>query len=588
MSETLSALGKKWILSEPDSRTVQMYKLTHDLSVPVSHLLVLRNIALEDVPNFISPTLRHYLSEEIEMTDLWVCVERIQKALFEKEKVLIWGDYDVDGATSTSLLVRFFKMMGLEVEFYIPDRQTEGYGPNTEGFLKAADRGVSLVITVDCGTLSVDTIAAAAERGVDTIVIDHHQGVELRPACVALINPNQYNSDPKEHKYQHLAAVGICFLVCVALVRDLKKKDFAFPFGEPDLLSLLDLVALGTVCDVVSLTTINRAFVRQGLQVLSKTNNAGLKYFFDLLSIPSNEINTYHLGYVIGPRINAGGRIGTSSLGTSLLVSGEDHPLLSEWGQKLHSLNEERKLLQATALQEAYDQVNSEDHAIVVASPDWHQGVIGIVAGRLKDRHYKPTFVITMDPSTGIGKGSCRSIPGFHVGNFLHDLQDRGVIIQGGGHGMAGGFNIYIDRIQDFKASVEKEFVEKVPPELRRPSVHIDFELSLEGLTLEFFEDISVLGPFGASNPEPKFQISKLQIKKCMRVQNKHLRCIFRSPASQKILTSMIFNAFDSPLGFFMVNSFNKHVDIVGTLKSNTWEGNKTINFMIEDVRLCS
>lgn len=588
MKEKLSALGKKWKLSAPDAQVVNQYGLVHNVSLPVSHLLALRNISVEDTSTFISPTLRHYLSCEIEMTDLEIGVERIKKAITTKEKILVWGDYDVDGATSTSLLVRFFRMMDAHVEFYIPDRQSEGYGPNVDGFLKAVDNGISLIITVDCGTLSIDPVAAAAARGVDTIVIDHHQGMEQRPACIALINPNQYGSDPTEHKYQHLAAVGICFLVCVAVLRSFKKDEFEFPNGEPNLFSLLDLVALGTVCDVVPLTTINRAFVKQGLQVLSRTNNAGLRYLFELLAIPLSEINTYHLGYVIGPRINAGGRIGTSSLGTSLLVSDEDNPKLSEWGQKLHSLNEERKLLQALVLQEANDQVNANDHGIVVSSTDWHQGVIGIVAGRLKDRYYKPTFVITIDSETGIGKGSCRSIQGFHVGNFLHELQDLGIIIQGGGHGMAGGFNIHATRLPDFKTAIEKVIPEKVTPELRQPSVNVDFELALEGLTLEFFQEISVLAPFGASNPEPKFQISNLQIKKCAKVQDKHLRCVFKSPVSNKVLTSMLFNAFDTPLGFFVLDHFNKYVDVVGTLKTNTWEGNKTLSFMIEDVRFAS
>jgi single-stranded-DNA-specific exonuclease len=472
-------------------------------------------------------------------------------------------------------------MLGVEVDFYIPDRQQEGYGPNINAFEKLATTGTRLIITVDCGTLAFEPIAAIKKMGVDVIVIDHHIGIENRPECIALINPNRLD---ETSPLSHLAAVGVSFMMCIGITKILREQEYFKNQNEPNLIALLDLVALGTVCDVVPLKGLNRAFVSQGLKVLAETENKGLEYLMSLLNINRNQLSSYHLGFVIGPRINAGGRIGTSSLGV-ILLSSEDDKTIQVTAEKLHTLNEERKLLQEATLLEADLQVDPTPPIIVVSSDTWHQGVIGIVAGRLKDKYHKPAFVIAIDPISQEGKGSARSISGFDIGHSIHLAHHNNIIIQGGGHSMAGGFSITTSQIPTFKDFMCKHAQEFLSFEDLVPKRNFDAYLSLNSLTIELLDLIEQFSPFGSGNPTPKFLFANVTLKKIVIMQEKHIRCFIEDPISGKTGEAILFQAFQTPIGQFLMDQQYKQIDILGTIKKDTWQDKSNIKIYIEDVR---
>jgi single-stranded-DNA-specific exonuclease len=581
MTHKKSILGNLWIQSKVDESVAKQLKNQADYPQIICDLIAARDIDLNNVPHFLNPTLKHFLPDPFLLKDMKLGVNRIIDAINHNQKITVYGDYDVDGATSTALLIRFFRMLGVDIEFYIPDRQTEGYGPNTKAFEHLALSGTNLIITVDCGTLSFEPIAAAKKMGTDVVVIDHHAGTATHPECVALINPNRLD---ETSPLKHLAAVGISFMVCVAVTQSLREQNYFNDKPTPDLISLLDIVALGTVCDVVALTGLNRAFVAQGLKVLSHSKNKGLVYLMNLLNIDKNQLSPYHFGFVIGPRINAGGRIGTSTLGT-LLLSSEDDADVASAAEQLNVLNEERKLLQESTLLDADLQVNPNDPIIVVSSPDWHQGVIGIVAGKLKDKYHKPTFVIAIDPITQEGKASARSIPGFDIGHSIHLAHEHNVILQGGGHPMAGGFSLKHSQMNDFITFMSTHVTSALSKEHALPKRTFDGHLTLNSLTISLHDLIEQIGPFGSGNPTPKFLFQNVLLKKIVIMQEKHIRCFLEDPISGKSAEALIFNAFQSALGDFLVKHQYKHIDILGTLKKDSWQDRITLKIWIEDAR---
>lgn len=582
INDKISVLGNTWVQTKIDPL------LSHQLSIQTTYpsvmcnLMAARDVKLDEAPHFLNPTLKHFLNDPFLLKDMREGVDRIIKAINQKEKITIYGDYDVDGATSTALFIRFFRMLNVDVDFYIPDRQTEGYGPNTKAFENLASRGTNVIITVDCGTLAFEPIAAAKKSGVDVIVVDHHAGAETHPDCIALVNPNRKD---EISSLKHLAAVGVSFMMCVGITTKLKEQNYFKASDSPDLISLLDIVALGTVCDVVPLKGLNRAFVSQGLKVLSQTKNKGLQYLMDLLNLDRNHLSPYHLGFAIGPRINAGGRIGTASLGT-ILLSSEDEEAVKVAAEELNRLNEERKLLQETTLIEADLQVNEKEPIITVSSDQWHQGVIGIIAGKLKDKYYKPTFVIAIDPISKQGKASARSIPGFDIGHSIHLAHQNNIILQGGGHQMAGGFSLEASRIPDFNKFMCDHLRQVLSTEDAAPKKHFDDYLTLSSLTLDLYDAIEHIGPFGSGNPAPKFLFTNVTLKKTMVMQEKHLRCFLEDPISGKTMDALLFQAFQTPAGNFLLNHSYKQIDILGTLKKDTWQDRTTLKIFIEDVRL--
>lgn len=579
-----SAMGNVWTCATVHTATSMLLKNTTNYPNIICDLLTSRGINSDNVQHFIAPTLKHFLENPFLLKDMKEGVDRIIQAINLNERITIYGDYDVDGATSTALLIRFFRMLNVNVGFYIPDRQEEGYGPNSEAFKQLSLSGTKLIITVDCGTLSFEPIALAKSMGTDVVVIDHHAGAETHPECVALINPNRIDEDST---LKHLAAVGISFMVCVAITQSLRAQGYFTDKLAPDLISLLDIVALGTVCDVVALTGLNRAFVAQGLKVLSKSRNKGLLCLMNLLNIDKNQLTAYHLGFVIGPRINAGGRIGTSTLGT-ILLSSEDDTAIQSAAEQLNLLNEERKLLQETTLVEADAQVDPSAPIIVVSGATWHQGVIGIIAGRLKDKYHKPTFVIAIDPNKQEGKASARSIPGFDIGHSIHLAHQHQVILQGGGHPMAGGFSIKANGIESFTQFMAEHFKSVVSEEMSIPRRTFDGYLSLNSLSLSVYDLIEQIGPFGSGNPAPKFVFEKVTLKKIIIMQEKHIRCFLEDPISGKTAEAIIFNAFQSAIGDFLVKHQHQQIDILGSVKKDTWQDRVTLKIWIDDARLAS
>jgi single-stranded-DNA-specific exonuclease len=585
VSETLSCTGKQWRQLEPDLRKAQYLMQTYALSALTAQILAKRLTNPEETPLFLNPLLKHQLPDPEHLPDLQPALERIARALQAKEKIAIWGDYDVDGATSSALWVRYFRELGVEVEAYIPDRFQEGYGPNTKGLQTLFQKGISLVITVDCGTTAFEPLAFAKKQGIDVIVIDHHRGEALNPDCFALINPYRLDVEANlVEPYQGLAAVGLSFLVAVGLNRFLREQG-AFNAGkEPDLLSLLDLVALGTVCDVMSLRGLNRTFVTQGLKVLAQRTNLGLQTLCDVAGLNTYP-TAYHLGFLLGPRINAGGRIGNASLGVQLLIC-ESLREAEKISQKLNTLNQERQQIEAELEQEACAQAMSQLEegatALVVSGDNWHAGVIGIVAGRLKERFYRPTFVISFE--AGQGKGSARSIPGLDISSLIHEACHQGILQGGGGHAMAGGFSLESTKMDAFQTFLQHKTAAFYASHSGTPVVEVDACLTFQALSFPMVEEIGKLAPFGAGNPQPRFLFQQVRIAKAAFFAEQHARLTLKQADGAQV-EGVVFRAKDTPLGRAIFSHTQGILDIVGTVQLSHWGGSSKIQLIVEDVK---
>jgi single-stranded-DNA-specific exonuclease len=594
--------GSVWILKTPDER--QVLTLCQKLELPelVARLLVARGISLEDAESFLKPTLREFLPDPFHLKGMAEAVERVvqevvsgQLSVVSEERtnnqqpttnnstIAIFGDYDVDGATSSALLMRYFHALGMNPIVYIPDRMKEGYGPNTQALLKLRKQGVRLVITVDCGTLAFEPLAAAKEAGLDVIVLDHHKGEPAMPECCALVNPNRFD-ETSEHT--QLAAVGVTFLFLVALNK--KLKEVRATNTLPNLLDYLDLVALGTVCDVVPLTGVNRALVSQGLKIMAGRNNIGISALMDAAKL-EDAPSAYHAGFVIGPRINAGGRVGESSLGVRVLTT-EDTLEAQQLALQLGRYNEERKAIEAMVLEEAMQQAHAQPAdavAIVIASPRWHMGVIGIVASRIKDVFHKPVAVIALDK--GIGKASARSVPGIDIGAAVIAAHQAGVLLGGGGHAMAAGFSIaeaQIESLRDFFTRWMKPFADKIG---REKILMLDAATTITAITPELVRAMDQLAPFGAGNPTPKILLTHVKVVKADIVGENHVRAILVDAKSGGAgLKAVAFRSSDNPIGHTLLGRMGIVLHVAGQIKLNRWQGNETAEFIIEDVALAS
>lgn len=570
---------KRWVLRPWDDALILSFIQKLGISETLARLLVMRHQTLESSSLFLEPSIRRHLPDPLILKDMNKAVQRLHQAIKAGEKILIWGDYDVDGATSSALLHRFFKAIGVPISLYIPDRIKEGYGLNIAGIQKFICEGYTVMITVDCGTTSFDAIEAAT--GMDVIVLDHHAPETRLPKAYALINPNRLDEDPlTTQALGHLAAVGISFLCIVALNRALRDAGFYKTHQEPDLLSLLDLVALGTVCDVMSLTGLNRTFVSQGLKVMAQRKNIGLKALADIGGL-SETPSPYHLGFVLGPRINAGGRVGESFLGARLL-STENSEEASKISQKLDIYNQERRFLEVSALEEALVQVDPGAPFIVVDQDGWHEGVIGIVAGRLKEKYHKPTAVITWNED-GIGKASARSIPGFDFGQFIHKAHHLGYLLGGGGHAMAAGFSLIKEHLSPFKKFLANE-LERVAQDVDlSPLILCDGYLDLASLTPALLEEIDKLSPFGMGNPGPKFIFSDVVVSSYTLIKGEHIKCRFTQGDGLNI-EGIGFRLKGSPLGDMLMEAKGRPFDLLASPKLDTWSGKTKITLIIEDV----
>ncbi|MDC0164564.1 single-stranded-DNA-specific exonuclease RecJ [Candidatus Pelagibacter bacterium] len=577
---SLSISGKNWILRKYSQEYLSFIKDNFSLDEITSKLLSIRNIKKEEINSFLNPSIKNILPNPDNLIDMKKSTLRTVKIISKKEKIGIFGDYDVDGASSTALLGNYFSLLNLDYEIYIPDRKKEGYGPSIKSFEELIKKKVQVIFTVDCGTLSFEAIDYAKKKNIDVIVLDHHQSEVTLPPAYSIVNPNRLDD---KSNLQYLCAAGVSFMFLVSLNRELRFIDWFTKnnIKEPDLIRFLDLVSLGTVCDVVPLIGLNRAIVKQGLKVIKSKKNLGLKTLLDICKIESNP-SVYHLGFMLGPRINAGGRVGKCSHGANLLIN-KDPKNTFKIASELDQYNKERQILERDLLQKILNKKTSylKDPVIIISGSNWHEGVIGIVAARLKDKFNKPVIIISMEGK--IGKASARSIVGFDIGSIILAATQESILLKGGGHKMAGGFSIKIENIEKFKNYVFRKF-RNINEDLSSDKpLMLDSVISPSAVNLEFYNKVALLSPFGSGNPEPKFIIENIKTVNGNVVGEKHIKSILIGKDGSTI-KSIAFNAVDNDFGGYLIKKNNKTFNIAGKLSLNEWKGQSNVEFIIDDI----
>ncbi len=575
-----SLTGKRWVNREADGRLSLALSQRLDLPEIVGRVMVARGVGLEDAAGFLDPTLKNLLPNPSSITAMDDAALRLGRAVMDGELIAIFGDYDVDGATSGAMLKRFFSAVGGKTMAYIPDRIKEGYGPNTPALMNLQQDGAAIVITVDCGTTAYAPLEAAAKAGLDVIVVDHHTPEAGLPQATAIINPNRMDD---ESGLGQLAAVGVAFMLAVAINRWLRVAGWYQDRPEPDLTQWLDLVALGTVCDVVPLSGLNRAFVAQGLKIMAGRRNPGLCALADVAGI-SEPPGTYHAGFILGPRINAGGRIGASDLGTRLLGT-DDTGEAQEIAHRLDELNKERKEIEAAVQDAAMDEAEQAGEnlgpVVIAAGEGWHPGVIGIVASRLKERFNRPACVIALDGDTGTG--SARSVSGVDLGAAIIAACQAGILLKGGGHKMAAGFTVEKDRLGELQTFLNERVTDQVGERGIQPRLYLDGAMKPAAATMDLLERLQQVGPFGSGNPEPRFVIPAARLSYAAIVGEKHVRGIIEGDAKQGRLAAISFNTVGTPLGAALLNSAGAPLHIAGRLRVNTWQGRSSAQLHVDD-----
>lgn len=573
-----SLSGKRWVARDFDERNAMALSQRLGVSELSGRVMAARGVSLDAAPTFLNPTLRDLLPDPNHFKGMTEAVERLTLAVKTGEMIAIFGDYDVDGATSSALFKRFLNAVGAKSLIYIPDRLKEGYGPNVEAMTYLKEQGVKVVVSVDCGTTSFEPLAHAQEIGLDVVVVDHHDAEATLPASVAVINPKRMDEDGV---YAHLAAVGMTFIFAVGVNRALRELEwFGDDRKEPDLRSLLDLVALGTVCDVVPLIGLNRAFVMQGLKVMARRSNAGIAALADVANV-SETPEAYHAGYVLGPRVNAGGRVGESYLGANLL-STDNAGQAAQMAAQLHSYNKDRQELEQIVLDEAIKQVDGQTHGAVVIAvgQGWHPGVVGIVASRLKERYSLPACVISLND--GLGHGSGRSITGVDLGSAIIAARQTGHLIKGGGHAMAAGFTVSQDKLDDFKTFLAERISSQISEQDVRATYKCDGIISPSGVTPSLVEELEQIGPFGAGHAQPRFVLENVKISRADVVGRDHVRCFLTDQFGVR-LKAIAFRALDSDLGQGLLQHGGRNLHIAGRLKLDTWGGGTSVQLLIDD-----
>ena len=577
---SLSISGKNWIYRKYNQEDLNFLKESFSLDEITSKLLSIRKIKKEDINSFLNPSIKNFLPNPNNLIDMEKTTLRTIKAILNKEKIGIFGDYDVDGATSTALLGNYFSELNLKYEIYIPDRKKEGYGPSIESFKKLIKKGVKVIFTVDCGTLSFDAINYAKKNNIDVMVIDHHQSEVKLPDAFSIINPNRLDD---KSNLQYLCAAGVTFMFLVSINRELRSNNWfnKNKINEPNLINFLDLVSLGTVCDVVPLTGLNRAIVKQGLKIIQSKKNLGIKTLLSICNIDTNP-STYHLGYILGPRINAGGRVGKCSHGANLLLD-KDPKNSFKLASELDQFNKERQILEKDLLQKILNKTKNylKDPVLILSGSNWHEGVIGIVAARLKDKFNKPTILISFDGN--IGKASARSIVGFDIGSVIIAASHKNILLKGGGHKMAGGFSIKLENIEKFRKFIFKKF-ESINENLKiEKPLLVDSIISPSAVNIEFYKKVALLSPFGSGNPEPKFVIEDLKTINGKIVGESHIKSVLIGKDGSTI-KSIAFNSLEKDISPFLIKKNNKSFNIAGKLSLNEWKGQSNVEFIIDDI----
>jgi len=579
-----SLTGRRWAerLDSGSARLAQAIAQRHGISDIVARVLAGRGIAADDVPAFLNPALRTLMPDPSVLTAMDAAATRIADAVVAGEPIAIFGDYDVDGASSAALLTRFLRAVGRDALIYIPDRIFEGYGPNADAMGKLAGAGARLVVCVDCGSTSFDALAEGRRLGLDAVVIDHHQvGAELPPA-VAMVNPNRQDD---LSGLAHLAAAGVTFLTVVAVSRQLRQRGYyTGTRPEPDLLQWLDLVALGTVCDVVPLVGLNRAFVAKGLRAMARRDNRGLAALTDVARL-GGPAAPYHLGFLLGPRINAGGRIGDAALGARLLTS-DDPAECERLAVELDRLNRERQALETAMLEEACAEAEAEigqgagPSVLVTASDRWHPGVVGLIASRLKDRFNRPAIAIAVQPND-TGAGSGRSVAGIDIGRAVRLAVERGILVKGGGHAMAAGLTVERQRLGDLRGFLAEQMAAGADS-FELGALAIDAALTATGATTGLIGLVERAGPYGAGHAEPVFAFPAHRVVYAETARNGHVRLSLKAPDGAAI-KAMAFRAADTELGRALLDARGRTLHVAGTLSVDQWQGRSQPSLRILD-----
>ncbi|MBN8808284.1 MAG: single-stranded-DNA-specific exonuclease RecJ [Sphingomonas sp.] len=544
----------------------------------VTQLLLSRGVPREEIDANRNPSIRGFMPDPSIFNDMDKAARRLAEAVIAREAVTVFGDYDVDGATSAALMIRLLRDLGLAPQAYIPDRLMEGYGPSGEALVRIASGGASLIVTVDCGAQAFEALAMARDAGVEVIVVDHHQCATALPHAHALVNPNRLD-ETEGRRHGHLAAVGVAFLLGAALLRELRGRGFFADRLEPKLLDLLDLVALGTVADVAKLTGLNRAFVTQGLKVMAQRRNIGLAALTEAARL-TRAPTCSDLGFALGPRINAGGRVGRADLGVRLLTT-EDPQEAREIAAELDRLNEERRAIEAAVQAEA--EVQSAGRSVaVLAGRGWHPGVIGIVAGRLKERLGIPVVVIAIDEA-GVGKGSGRSIAGVDLGAAVLAAKEAGLLVAGGGHAMAAGLTIAEDRLADFAAFLEERIAAAVERSIADRALLVDALLAPGGITPDLCETMDGGGPYGMGWPSPRVAAGPFRVVKVDVVGNGHVRAIVAGDDGRS-LKAMLFRGADTALGQALLQApAHRKLWLAGRPKVDDWAARPAAELHLDD-----
>ncbi|MFZ8864600.1 MAG: single-stranded-DNA-specific exonuclease RecJ [Rickettsiales bacterium] len=592
LAHNKSVKGYLWQKKTYNKQLKIQLQQAYNISDFIAKLLAMRFTSLQAAGNFLRPSLKNNMQDPYSLNYMDKAVKIIKDAIYQNKKIAIFGDYDVDGATSTALLKNYLTQIGLKVGIYIPDRIEEGYGPNSQAFSKLKAEGYELVITVDCGATAFEPILAAKEMGLDILVIDHHLSIGSKPEALAIINPNQ-EDDLSEYGY--LCAAGVCFITLVALQSTLRAENF-FKQSEPNLMQLLDLVALGTICDVVPLINLNRAFVTAGLKQIKTGNNLGIKALAAVAGLNLTELDAYHLGYIIGPRINAGGRVGKASLGAKLLSISDENEAY-KIALELEQYNKERKAIEHLVQEQAIAQIennNQAQQAVIITynQPSagnkanyWHPGVIGIVASRIKEKYNLPAIVISV--AEGIGKASCRSIKGVDLGSAITKAKAEGLLINGGGHKMAAGFTVEVENLTKFSNFLQHALEAETATALKQQTLDYDYDFAVSALTTELCKELELLAPFGSDNHKPRFVLENCRIVYSKIMAEKHLKLIIADYASgfyDKTIEAIIWQAIDSP--FYEIISKNQRAkfSFLGSLKINSWQNQEKVQLEIEDI----
>ncbi|MCK3777619.1 single-stranded-DNA-specific exonuclease RecJ [Ensifer sesbaniae] len=578
-----SVSGQRWVsrLDQAGQNRALAISQVHGYSDLLGRVLAGRGVVLDDAASFLDPTLRSLMPDPDTLTDCRKAADRFAAAIKRREKVVVFGDYDVDGAASSALMTRFLRHFGIDAEIYIPDRIFEGYGPNPAAIEQLIDNRAELIVTVDCGSTSHEALAVAGRRGVDVVVIDHHQVGSALPACHALVNPNREDDLSGQG---HLCAAGVVYLVLVNTLRVLRSAGNGRA-ASFDLLAQLDLVALATVCDVVPLKGLNRAYVVKGLIAARHMGNVGLAALLRKAAI-GGPVTPYHLGFLVGPRINAGGRIGDAALGSRLLAM-DDAGAAERIAAQLDELNRERQAMEAVMLAEAEAEVLAEygtgegASVIVTARENWHPGIVGLLAARIKEKFRRPTFAIAFDPN-GRGTGSGRSINGFDMGKMVRAAVDGGLLVKGGGHAMAAGLTVERVKLGKLRQFFEERAEAAVRDLVAIQTLKLDGALAASGATLELIDLLEQAGPYGSAHPQPVFAFPQHRLRDSRQVGANHIKVTLEGQDGSR-LDGIAFRATETPLGDFLLASRGASIHVAGSVSADLWQGQRRVQLRVTD-----